>query len=229
MFKKNQEPGKREWDFRVSLIGFNGKTARIRIGPRFLNSAFDSFSLGEFPGSTKIPQRDGILSDFYSVDFSPPGKTIFSIFESLKKDRTLGGVGEISRYFPASVDSLGNLREERTGGVFSIQADKTIYFWMKIPIGNYIDPVFSVKKELELYTPRIEYGSVVAANPAYKTDDRGGILRVSNIPFLSINVGKVGFNLEYFDIGEIKYSSTNWIEAGKQVPYRVSQLSSFFS
>lgn len=218
MFKSNNSGKETKRDFQVSLLSIDSESVKIRVGPRLRPLAFsDRFSVVGVEA-----QRDFVFSDFYSPDFDQVGQTVQNLYNSIKNNNSLGKTSEISRYYPIS-DSERNINSRiMTGGEFSIPFGKT-FFWMKIPIGSYSDPNPTLKKTLEIYFPRIEYGKTVAANQPNR-----GNLFFSNVPIFNVSAKKTGIEVEYYEIGEVKYSSTNWIQDDKPVPYKISRLSSFF-
>jgi hypothetical protein len=224
MFKEFKSGSQTKGDFQVSLIDISGGTAKIRIGPRFRAIDFTN----PFP----IEQKDGVFSDFYSPDFSPAGQTAKGLFEILKNDKTLGGVETISQYIPSYVLPNGSLSEKFTGGEFKIPVGKKTFFWMKIPIFDGFSRPLTNKSYFEEFIPRIEYGPSVKNPSSNKTED-GGSYSVSHLPFAAVTVNKTKMNVEYFEIGECKYSYTIWRnetpQGSQPVPFKISNLSSFYS
>lgn len=219
MFKEISSTRKEARDFLVSLISIDEGSAKIRIGPRYrpLNK-IDSFPL---------PQRDGSFSDFYSPDYSPRGQTAASTFDIVKNNKSLGGPEAISRYLPTYALKDGTMSRVFSGGEFKIPFDQKIYFWMRIPILQEALPSVS-KDNIQIVSPRIEFGASIKSTPTREVYQNISY-SVSNIPFLSVIAKKSGLEVEYFEIGEVKYSYLVWKVPGQDfTPYKISNLSSFY-
>ena len=222
MFKKDIIIVDKPLDFETSLISKNeiSSTSIIQISPRFCSN-------GYFP-LTKFQAQKNLSFTEYNSFYSPKSVTLSFYYSFL---RELKIPKEISRILPCYVTEDENYIGSG-GGRFSIPNDKEIFFWIKYVFGQ-PDPniEWTELKTFEEATTRIEYGeSIPSPSPvSFSGPNNTSIFYSVNIPFLKVmSSSKNGFFTEYYDIGDIRYLSSDFLEGDSELPFDLSLLSSYY-
>lgn len=208
MFQKSPSKSQYRRDFRVSLLE-SSSAVTILVGPRFLPHRITS-QTADFPGTLNYLKRNSTsqFDNFYSPESSNP-----ALFEYLK---TVGREKQISQYFPG-YELDGQLIYGH--GAFEIPRGQTMIFWIKSPFPGYSaynPPPLGGFADLDTRWARLEFGTSVPANSPGRTDINGRFSYTLNIPAFSVRADGLTFEVEYFDIGELRYFSDDYVLVGRE-------------
>ena len=219
MFASQPQKGQFRRDFRVSYTQSESGKLNIFVGPRFLPHRISARQgTADFPGTLNYYKSNSTsqFDNFYCPESSNP-----ALFEYLKSQNRKN---EVSQYFPgyAADDELVTGR-----GKFEIAKGSEIFFWIKSPypaFSAYNPPFNGGFADLDTKWAKLEFGAQVPPNVAGKMDKNGQFSYCLYIPIFKIRANDLTFAIDYFDIGELRYFSDNYIQNNRERTFDFSEI-----